>query len=101
MIPVEVMARYEGTGAHLLSASGVDIIVKTPDRGAYKRFRAMLSNDSKRADAPEALLRDCLVYPEPGVFEQILNGAPALGDIFAAKVVELTGLTSEAEAKKL
>jgi hypothetical protein len=86
---------------HLLSADGVDIVVKRPDRPSYKRFRAMVSDQAKRADAPETLVRDCIVYPTREEFNTLLESKPALGDVFGAKLLDLAGMTAEADAKKL
>lgn len=103
MIAPEILAKLAESGIelHLLSSGEHHIVVKQPDRATYKRFRSMVADQAKRADAPEALVRDCVVYPDRDGFNALLERHPALGDVFAAKLLDIAGMNSEAEAKKL
>lgn len=99
----EVLERLAAMGMelHHLSSDEYDVVVKRPDRPSYKRFKSMMSDPQKRVDALEQLMRDCLVHPTRQEFDAMLDKRPALGDLFGARVLELAGLTAEAEAKKL
>jgi hypothetical protein len=107
MIKPEVLSELASKGIelHLLSAPGspdnYQVVVRRPNRGEYKRFRAMQSDEKQKPAAVEALLFDVLVYPERPELNRMLDERPALADVFGAKVLELAGLTGEAEGKKL
>ena len=49
----------------------------------------------------EQLIMLCVLYPEPLVFKQILDKRWGLSAPIARKLVEISGVTREAHAKKL
>lgn len=86
---------------YLLEAGEHEVVVRPPTRGEYRRFRAMATDDRKKPEAVETLLRDCVLYPESAEIERLLEKKPALADIFGGKVLELAGATEEARGKQL
>ena len=84
-----------------LSQDETDILVKPPTRPQWKRFRAFMSDERKRPDAMEQLLRDCLVYPELTELDAMLERRPGLAESFGSSVVEMAGLTDRVEKKVL
>jgi hypothetical protein len=86
---------------HQLSHAGVEVIVRTPGRAQWKRFRALTADEKRRPDALETLLRDCLLYPSLSDLDAILDRRPGLAETFGGQLVELAGLSGEAEKKDL
>lgn len=78
-----------------------EVIVRTPNRAQWKRFRAQIGNEKRRDDALELLLRDCVVHPEKADFDAMLDRRPGLAETFGAQVVELAGAVKEPEKKAL
>jgi len=89
----EAIANAEAEhGAHKISAIKTkrngSVIVKCPHPIVYKRFRD--KGDAKTTDL-EKLVRKCLVYPNAGRFDTILEDEPATLDRAANACVELAG----------
>lgn len=75
-------------------------VFRGPTRAEYKRFRASLHDPRKKADAAEALVRDCVVHPDPEEFDRWCDKKPAIPDSCSDAVLTLAGITDEAEAGK-
>jgi hypothetical protein len=86
---------------HHLSHAGVDVVVKAPGRAEWKRFRALMADEKRRADSLETLLRDCIVHPDRSELDGILGRRPGLAETFGGKLVEIAGLSEGAEGKAL
>ncbi len=84
---------------HVLGGSGELVVVKPPTRAAWKRFKTWLSDDRRKADAFEALLVDCIVFPSRDEVDKMLDRKPALAEAFGNKLFELAG-GGEVEARK-
>jgi hypothetical protein len=80
-----------------LSAGGESVVVVPPGRTQWRRFKKAITDDAKRADAFEILLRDCVVYPDAQGLEAILDRMPALAETFGDAVAELAGAGLEVE----
>jgi hypothetical protein len=76
------------------------VAFKRCSRGEYKRFRAAVTDERKKADALETLARACVVYPEPKEFDQFLDKYPAAADVIGSKVLEVAGAVEAEAAKK-
>ena len=57
--------------------------------------------DRSEADLNDEFLRLCVLYPEPVEFDQLLNDNWGLAVPLAKKLLEQTGITREANIKKL
>lgn len=86
---------------YLVRAAGAEVVVRPPRRAEYRRFRALVMDESRRADALERLVRDCTVHPAPEELDDLLERKPALAEVVGAKLLELAGAQEEAEIKKL
>ena len=86
---------------HLLSHDGVEVVAKRPGKAEYRRFRDMIRDEKRAADAAETFVRACIVYPDAGAVTAIIAQRPAIVDTLANTLVGLAGLTREAEATPL
>lgn len=77
-----------------------EIVVKRPSRAAYKRWRSMIVDDAKKADAVETLMKDAVVHPTLPEWEAMLDEYPALPETFGGEVLKLLGANTKADAKK-
>lgn len=102
-IPAEAIeaAKREHGEVFALTAADESVLAKIPSRAEYKRFRAKFDDAKSKPDALEGLARDCLVYPDADARERMFARKPALPDVFGAKVLELSGMSGEAESVKL
>ena len=103
-IESDLLARLRsehGDDLHKLEASEVSIVARPPTNAEYRRFRAKTADERTRPDALEELALSCLIHPSRAEFEKILQRKPALADVFGAKLLEIAGITGEADAKKL
>lgn len=85
----------------LVKTNGLEIVVRRPRRGEYKRFMKGVSNDRDKADAVETLVLDCVVHPTRKEFDALLDTLPALCEELGEHVLELAGLSGKAQAEKL
>lgn len=85
----------------VLSAGGYDVVVKTPGRAEWGRFKAAQADDRKRVQAAEILFRSCAVHPDAAAVDEMLVKRPGLGDRFALEIMELAGITADVEKKRL
>jgi hypothetical protein len=66
----KLKAEHAGAELHHISvASGdgsrtVDVIAKVPNRDRWSRFKAQIQDPHRKALAMEALVRDCVVFPD-------------------------------------
>ena len=98
---VEELKEKHGANLHIVTAQGVEVVVKVPSKAAYRRFRQSSRDEKRRDDATETLLRDCVVYPDAQTLNSEIEKRPAIVDTFAAEVLELAGLVKEAEVVPL
>lgn len=98
---IEALKAEHGDVLEAVSVDDVTIIVRPPNRGEWKRFRAAAQDQKKRSDAPGQLLRDVLVWPSLKEWDEILECKPALDDTIAAEVAEMAGAVEGATRKKL
>lgn len=81
--------------------AALDVAVRRPPRGEWKRYRAMLFDEAQRADALETLTKACVVHPSAEEFAALLNDRPALVSTIGNIITEkLAGAGGEAEVKK-
>src|SRR6516165_1628831 len=96
-----------GSDLHLLNANlgdndnprDYEFVVKAPG-AEYKRFRAMLRDDTQAPLAMETIARACVVYPDAPTMQALLQGKPAVWDRLGVKIVELAGTDVEVTVKK-
>lgn len=86
---------------YILEAAGSSVVVKPPARAAMKRFFNLSAREDRRYEALEALLQDCVVYPEPAELARLLERKPGLVAPFGEKLVTLAGATEEADFRPL
>lgn len=75
-------------------------VFRSPTRGEYRRFRSSIHDARKRADAGEILVRDCVVHPSLEEFDRWLDKKPGIAEVCSDPVLELAGITDEADAGK-
>lgn len=78
-----------------------DVIVRGPDQGEWRRFRADSADPKKKAQSVETLVRACVVHPDPPLFSALLERAPALVETLAESVLELAGLEEDRAGEAL
>lgn len=81
-------------------APALDVAVKMPPRGEYKRYRAELFDDAMRPHALETLARACIIYPDKAAIEEALICRPALFERVGNRLTEMLG-DEGTSAKKL
>jgi hypothetical protein len=86
---------------HMLTSGDAVVIVRKPTRKEYERFRANSSDPNKRDIAVASLVTTVLVHPDRAAFDKMLDAAPGLCEEFAEPVLELVGLTGQAQSAKL
>jgi hypothetical protein len=96
-------AAHPGVELHLISNDdlGVEIMVRAPNEGEYKRFRTMHADEAQRSAASRALVLGCIVEPPPSEFTAMLASRPALADTFANDLVEIAGLSRANTRRKV
>jgi hypothetical protein len=74
-----------------------EIVLRKPGRPDYVRYRSMVNDVSKRAEAHEALVRACIVYPSREEFAALLDTYPAICESKGANAAtdRLCGFLSE------
>ena len=84
----------------MLSVEGFEGVFRIPTK---QMMSSMVkgSTDKPEAEMNEELLRLCVLHPEPIEFDQILNENWGLAIPLAKKLLEQTGITREANIKKL
>jgi hypothetical protein len=93
--------KSEHGALHEISHDGESVIVKSPNRATWKRFRAQAQDDGKRIIAMEELVRACVVHPERGELEGLLDRRPGLVETFGKALADLAGASDKAEKKAL
>lgn len=79
----------------------VEVVARRPAADVFRKFRAMLRNPARKEDAPEQLVRDCVLYPEAVELVEIFRVRVGAVDTFAAKLITLAGLTEGCESSPL
>ena len=99
----EIRAANPGAELHLLSNddTGVEVVVKAPNDGEWKRFRTMQSDEGQRPLAIRTLVTACVVYPPAGEFMGVLAARPGLAETFGKDLVEIAGVSSATRRRKL
>ena len=80
-----------------LKACGYAVLVKSPSRAVWRKFKTFAVDPVKRLDCSEALFKDCVVYPEMAEVEAMLAKKPALAEVFGGAICELAGATEDVE----
>lgn len=96
----ELQATHPSVRLAAVTIGGHDIVLKAPPRQEWKRFRSMVLDPTKKADANQTLVQACLVHPPLDIFHVICEDRPALLDKAAEKVAELAGVDDEVIEKK-
>ena len=87
---IDQLIAAHGEIAVVRTAMGVAIFRK-PRRMEYKRHLSMLFNEKQRADAVEALARDCVVHPEKTTFAEWLESKPGIPIVCSDALTKLAG----------
>ena len=85
----------------LIKTNNLEIVIRRPKRGEYKRFMRSVSSDRDKSDAIETLVKDCVVHPSLKEFDALLDMLPALCEELGEHVLEMAGLSGKAQAEKL
>jgi hypothetical protein len=73
---------------------------RSPTRGEYARYNALLLDEKTRAKAFEALVCQCVVSPSRQIFESWLDKSPGITQTCLEAVLKLAGVDTEAQTKK-
>lgn len=92
----DLKAQHTDTELAPYTAGGYDVVLRTPTRQMWRKFRTMGADPSKRGDAVEALFLDAVVYPDKKSVAAMLTKKPALAEVFGDKAVTLAGGAEEA-----
>lgn len=100
---VEDLKKKHGiTQVHRHTAeTGEQVYLRMPEVGVWRRFRSQLHDERKRADAPEIVLRSCLLHPDQAGFDAMIAERPGLLDFFAGCLLEMAGLGKAGAEKKV
>ncbi len=107
MIAQEIIDKLKeqfGSDLRLLSSDagdGVEVIVRKPNRQEWKRFRAESGDKTTRDVASENLFRSVVVYPDRPSVMALLERLPGIVEEFSEHLLELVGITTQSESKKL
>lgn len=86
--------------AKLVSGDGaVQLIARSPSDAEFTRFMTRGEKGSK-FDAIKGLFFDVVVYPAPDALSAIMRKKPGLFMEFAEPIMELAGVTGQAQAVK-
>ena len=83
-----------------VSIAGNDFALKAPPRVEWKRYRSMLFDPAKKAEANQTLVTACLAWPPHDIFALLCEDRPALVDKIANYLCELAGTDDEVVEKK-
>ncbi|WP_407540464.1 hypothetical protein Q0M94_03435 [Deinococcus radiomollis] len=78
-----------------------DVVIKAPTPAQYRRFMDLSSDMKKREKAKDALLGDCVVFPETAAFAELTDAKPGYRETITNVILELSGIVQDATAKKL
>lgn len=101
---VQELKRQHGEGLVAVtvdSDTGEVVVLRRPSRASWKKFRAHGQDDRRRLDAPENLVRECVVHPDAGRLSHLLDTFPGLAETLAAELIRMAGMTAEPEKKVL
>ncbi len=73
---------------------------RSPSRGEYARYNALLFDEKTRAKAFEALVCQCVVLPSRATFEAWLEKSPGITQTCLDAVLKLAGVDTDAQTKK-
>lgn len=96
----ELKAKHGGD-LHLLRNDGIEVVAKRPGKPQYRRWRQATSDEKRRQDAAETLVRDCIVHPDQEALTTIFDVRPGLIDTFCGELLELAGTAKECEVVPL
>lgn len=97
----ELESKFPGCRGMKHPRKPLQVIIREPTRGEYKRFRTMIADDRRRADATEQLFRDVCVYPENmAEREALLEQWPACPEACSQMMAEMLGGTGGVEQGK-
>ncbi len=81
---------------------GHDVLVRKPNLGEHRRFRAaVMEGGTKAAMATEQLARDVVVHPDLDAYDALVEDFPGVPDLIATAVSKLAKGEESAHAKKL
>jgi hypothetical protein len=80
---------------------GIEVVVKTPDDGTWKRFRSQSSDDAQRSVALRGLVLSCVVHPAGPDFASAVARRPGIIETIGGKLVEVAGVSMATTARKL
>ena len=95
-----------GRVAHMVSPMEKDdgspeweFVIRKPTRAEFKVFRAMSSDDNRKADAQENFVRKLVVWPSVEEFNALMEEWPALCDGCGQALLTLSGASQKEAAK--
>lgn len=80
---------------------GLEVVVKVPDEGAWRRFRAQQDDDAQSSIALRGLVFACVVHPVPADFVPIVARRPGIVETVGGKLVKIAGVSRAATIRKL
>ena len=80
---------------------GIEVVVKTPDDGTWKRFRSQSADDAQRSMALRGLVMACVIYPAGPDFMAAVARRPGIVETIGNKLVEIAGVSMATTVRKL
>jgi hypothetical protein len=77
----------------------LDVVVKTPDEGVWKRFRSQASDDAQKSGALRGLVFGCAVWPSD--FATLVSRRPGIVETVGNRLVEIAGVSMAVTVRKL
>jgi hypothetical protein len=77
----------------------VEVVARPASRAEWKAYKALANSadENKSATANEQLLSFCALSPHGSELTDLLNKFPAVADVVASKVKEISGLSARVE----
>lgn len=79
----------------------LEVVVKTPDDGTWKRFRSQSADDAQRSMALRGLVMSCVIFPAGPEFMAAVSRRPGIIETIGNKLVEIAGVSMATTVRKL
>lgn len=102
-VPAEVVADLKSKygEVHLLGNEFGVAVFRVPKLTEWQRYRDERANPQASGVALRHLVNMCRVWPEAVEFKALIDGRPAMIDVFGGELLEIAGAKSATIVKKL
>lgn len=96
----EAVANHGDDRVAIVESKLGPVLLRSPSRPEYKRFRSQLKPKGDNGDILEQLARQVVLYPSRQEFDAMLDRRPALADTVGNRALELAGAGEGETSKK-